>query len=797
MKRIIATILVTVLTFGCLSSCANTSAAEKNMIKGEFFSLIMSEMNLYPIDSTWEEMQNSGNYDIEAESIVKWGILPEEMARKGLYSAVDKETVVLACLNSMFFKQTGNIDDIEDAKLCSYPQEMADAVATGIVELDKNNCINGKEKMSVEDCKAIINATLSCEADGHFKEGEGSFSYDFGENSVVITPEDLHGTERIIVEKTTAIKSEQLSNEIQAETKTLSFNKASISAETLANEETVIQTVKIPVSVFEGKMSNPQIGTIIVYDANLQQGNVYKENQQITVNSTDSFAGKIKSIKKDSTKKYYICELYSLPDEEIMANTEANGITSTAKKEQVKYKQLSTEVDGFKIAVNYDNKNGGAISVDVEKTLTLKTEKYGNWRDVETHPEIKLHASIGNFQTDIDGIKHLFEKTDTTKETSVAKITYDMNKEFSLTDSARFVPDSNYNRSAWKSIKASRFTDGAGAKSIKIAKLDVVIPNTGITVVFYLLLNISLDGRIDISISNNTCGFEVYKKNGNVSVREIRGSKTQNTEIESQLSVGLELEATLNFTLVKNIIVYGVSVICDIDAVIKTYYENEPLDSSGDHPDIAKADDVAAVNEKCGYILDINLKIRVTGNLKEKGTISNKKCLLYKVLGSSKSAKLSFDKTFFEKSYHKEVNINLSEVNDAVNNDQLAISEKKFYLESSKLNMTDGTCDSIKITGMPISSEKIDKNYVNGIQVRVKNSEIAEAIYSAEGGCIIVSANKSGSTEIEVYVMKDKRTGKEYVQTFSVTISENHDLIYQAFSVGEDLLTNELNILYT
>lgn len=796
MKRIIATILVVVLAFGCLSSCANTSASEKNMIKGEFFSLIMSEMNLYPIDATWEEMENSNNYDIEADSIVKWGILPEEIAKKGLYSAVDKETVVLACLNSIFFKQTGNIDDIEDAKLCKYPQEMADAVATGIIELDKNNCINGKEKMSVEDCKAIIDTTLRCEANGHFKEGEGSFGYDFGENSVVITQDDLQGNDRIIVEKSTIVKTEELSAETKAEATTLSFNNASIAAETLANDETVIQTVKIPISVFEDKMDSPKIGTIIVYDANLQQGNVYKENQQVKVNSSDSFAGKIKSIKKDSVNKYYICELYSLPDEEIMANTEANGITSTAKKDQVKYKQLSTEIDGFKIAVGYDNKNGGAISVDVEKTLTLKTEKYGNWRDAETHPEIKLHASIGNFQTDIDGIKYLFKKTDSTKETSVAKITYDMNKEFSLTDSARFVPDSNYNRNALQSIKNSRFTDGAGAKSIKIAKLDVIIPNTGITVVFYVLLNISLDGRIDISISNNACGFEVYKKNGNVSVREIEGSKTQKTEIESKLSVGLELETTLNFTLVKNVIVYGVSLICDIDAVIKTYYESKPLDSSSAHPDIAKAADIADVDEKCGYSLDANIKIRITGNLKEQGTISKGKCLLYKVLGSSKAAKLSFEGILLNQPYHIEKNINLSEVSDTTNNDQLAVSEKKFYLESSKLNMTDGTCNSIKITGMPISSEKIDKNYANGIQVRVKNSEIAEATYVPDGSCIIVSANKPGSTEIEVYVMKDKRTGKEYVQTFSVTISENHDLSYQSFSIDEDLLLNKSNSLY-
>ena len=118
--------------------------------------------------------------------------------------------------------------------------------------------------------------------------------------------------------------------------------------------------------------------------------------------------------------------------------------------------------------------------------------------------------------------------------------------------------------------------------------------------------------------------------------------------------------------------------------------------------------------------------------------------------------------------------------------DKKAVSEGKFLLESTKLTVVDGTCNTIKITGMPISTKKISKKYPSGIQVRVKDKTIAEAVYSEKTNNIVVSSLKPGSTEVEVYVQKNKKKGKEYMQTFSVTISENSDIEYTSF-IADDL----------
>ena len=122
------------------------------------------------------------------------------------------------------------------------------------------------------------------------------------------------------------------------------------------------------------------------------------------------------------------------------------------------------------------------------------------------------------------------------------------------------------------------------------------------------------------------------------------------------------------------------------------------------------------------------------------------------------------------------------------------MSEGKFLLESTKLTVIDGTCNTIKITGMPISNKKISKKYPSGIQVRVKDKTIAEAIYSEKTNSIVVSSLKPGSTEVEVYVQKNKKTGKEYMQTFSITISENSNMEYTSFAADDLTYAASLSI---
>lgn len=776
MKRIIAVFLTIVLMLGCFSSCANVSAEEKYIIKGEFFSLIMSKMNFYPINFTWEEMENSHNYDIEAQSMLDWGLLPEEIATKGLYRYVDKETVALACLNSIYFTVSGNIDDVKDAKLCKYPQEMADAVASGIIELDNNGCVNAKEKLTFEECEQIIDKTMSVEANGHFEEGTGTFEYDFGENSACFTPDDLLDGERIIVENYDDTDDEADAGYVDCSESVLVGNLLLEDDDLRAtNVEKISSVVSVPARVFKEVLGSPKVGDIIVYDAKLIKD--HKVNDYNALNS-ESFAGRLVSF--NYINNNVRCMLSRIEDEEIMAHTEAKEIGSKATN--VEKELLTEEYAGFKFSI--DPIEGG-VKVSAKKTLEFSYDEYGDWRDATLHPTVELSASISNIEIDIDDIKYLFKKDKSNKneEISLIKFTYDLKKSFKIDAKARFVPDSNRNATFWTNFTKSRFTDGKGAESIKIAKFNVTIPNTGIYIPIYVILNISFDGTIEITLSNSGTGFEVIKKNGNVCIRDIEGDEYQEGKMDTNLGVGLELEASLCFTLVKNIIVYGVELKFNINLAMKLYYENNNVGKSNTNCDSQKAADMLKSDEKFGYIIDGKWSVQIIGKLKPENSIKpQRKCLLYKVLGKSKAEKLSFKIQIAEETIHYEFNVTIAQ--DAQNNedDKKASSEGKFLLDSTKLNIEDGTCGDLKITGMPISEKKIAKNYVSGIQVRVKDESIAEAVYLESTNSIVVSAVKPGSTEVEVYVYKDKRNGKEYMQTFSVTISENPDMEYQSFT---------------
>lgn len=794
MKRIVAVLLVLCTLIG-ITACSG-KAEEAHMIKGEFYNLFLKSFNYYSVDG--KNFDETNDYNIEAQAIVDWKLLSEKEAFKGLNKAITKEEAALVCLNSVYIKKQGNADDIKDAKLCKNPQEMANAVATGIVSLD-NGYINGKEKLSYQECQDMIENTMQAKINGSFDENQGTIDYAAAENSISFSAADIDDESSFSVEdyppeSSVEIESEDVTSKGSVKATFLSHvnsDKAEIK-NIAVNDE--LFNVKIPKDLYDAKFSEAKKGDYIVYTGNTCLPKVTKlsyENRN-KMNTPgyfiEPFVGYLKSVTKVSEKEYNL--LLSKPsDEEIMANTDVT--QKTIKITNIDFEKKSLKLAGFNISVS-PNESKDGVSVSASKTFKLSKNKYGNWRDQKADITAAATASIENMTVTMDNFKHFFRNDN---DYAYMKFSSDTTESFELkTGTLRLAPDSNRNGKFKSNLLSSRFTDGQGADSIKITKFTVTVPYTGISFDIGVYLTIQFDGRIKITFSQEGNGFALEKVNGHVKFSALEAEKDKKVDVHTNLDIGVKTEVKINFLFVSNVLSGYLTIGMDISAVFSAFTtENDKTTKTATgyyNYELAKSD------SKLKFCFDICGKMYISGGLENNNLIGKmlKKHydlskLSFTIKGNDPDGGLSLS----EFSLHIEESGKVSECtrknaeNSAENDeDKKAVSEGKFLLESTKLTVVDGTCNTIKITGMPISTKKISKKYPSGIQVRVKDKTIAEAVYSEKTNNIVVSSLKPGSTEVEVYVQKNKKKGKEYMQTFSVTISENSDIEYTSF-IADDL----------
>ena len=796
MKKIISVMLVLCTLFG-ITACS-AKAEELYIIKGEFYNLFLKSFNYYSVDG--KEFDETDNYDIEAQAMVDWNLLPEKTAFKKLNKAITKEEATLICFNSVYIKKQGNKDEIKDVELCKWPQEMADAVAMGIAELN-NGYFNGKEKLSYQDCEKMIRNTMKAKSSGEYAEDQGSINYAANDNAISFSAEDIDDESSFSVEGYTnesaeSNEPEKMNNKEIVKPSFLNYktdNNEKIKDVYVAKE---LFNVKIPKKLYDAKFSKAQKGDYIVYTGTEVQTSGLPDlleaknaNKNKLLKRMTPFVGYLCKATKVSENVYNLL-LEKPSDEEIMANTDVT--QKTIKIENIDFNIAPIKILGYKISIK-PNSNKDGVSVSASKVFTASKKKYGNWRDQKADFTVTMTSSIENMTVTMDNFKHFFrdDKTD-----AYMKFSCTTTESFELkTNELRLAPDSNRNGKFDTNLLSSRFTDGKGAEDIKIATFPVKIPYTGITFNIGVYLTIRQDGKIEIVFSQVGNGFELKKTNGKCTFSALEYEDNKSFNVETNLKIGIKTKIQINFLFVKNVLSGYFEFGMDITAVFSAYNtkNNKEVKTASGYYDMG----LAKADSKLKFCFDISGKVYISGGLENDNLIGKLLKDNYDISKFSFMLKGKSDNggiSLPEFSIHIEETGTVEkcthggalDTSDEVKSSNSS-SEKKFLLESTKLAVIDGTCNTIRITGMPISQKKINKNYVKGIQVRVKDKTIAEATYSEATSSIVVSSLKPGSTEVEVFVQKDKRSGKEYMQTFSITVYENPDMNYVSFAVNEDV----------
>lgn len=783
MKKFISWLLVITTLFSMFASCGKDDT--EYMIKGEFFNAFIKYMNYYPLNATAEEMENADNYDIEAQTMIDWELLPEDIAKKGLDNPIRKEEAVLACLNAMYFKKTGNIDDIKDAKLCKYPQEMADAVANGIVSL-QNNYIDGRDKMTESEVEELLEATLKARTNNRFEEGEGEVTFDDG--SVVFDAADIADDAFYIegYEEANAAVDAKSESSVDESVSMSAFEAAEV-GDLLHNEST--QPVISNTAAEEGRFSvfvsedtynlmfaKCKIGQTVVYTGlqayspDNKKFELVNKPQYLPATAEQPFIGKLVEVIRTEpipgAKRSVCLVLESLEEVDRAASTKVKGVSYQIK--DIKFEQLQQEVSGFKIDIK---SKGTGLDVTVNKTFKLSENKYFNWRDATQTIKATFSTSVDNIWLTLDKTENFFKKGGT----GGFKVTCDIKEEFELESGGlRLAPDSNRNGKFWNNLTKSRFTDGAGAKSIKVAKFGYTIPNTPISGEIGVYLIIQMDGKITVALSQTGKGFEVVKeKNGQIRVSQLGENSLDKVEVNVNLRIAFQVLAQVDLLFVKDILSGSIEIGLQIAAMMGLYREQdngeETLEASG-CGDPEEALGAQRLDDKMKFCVDVSFIGYIKGGLDKDNLIGKAAGKFgydisnWKFEASTDPFGFHFEDGAFVSECTRGKKVNAE---DAIEEE----NEDKFTLSSTKVHLDQGLCTIIYVTDSPVSDKVIKKN--KGIKVKSKNTKVAKVYYIEETKAISIESVSPGSTEVEVYLQKNKKSEKQYTQTFSVTILEN------------------------
>ena len=807
---VVSVVLVLAIAIGLVAVLFNANS-EKYISKGQFYELLINNFNYYSLTHSKEKIAETPNYTLEAETMVQWDLLPENIATTNIDEPITREVAALACLNTLYIKKTGDVNSIKDADLCDYPQEMADALANGIITLD-NGYLDAKEKLTRDDCLKMLESTLDAKAENKYQEDEGyskisdsvlAFSGDdlleLAEDEFVVDGyEEADQNANAHYEDAKALAAMGNTSNVSSLVYTLSESSLS-NVVNLNNElKTTTFKVNIPKSFYKQHFKNCKEGQLVEYTGFAfnqplsYNGSLTLDYRHQQIQKISPFAGKLVEVIDweqrgtcpygwTSTEPCVTLILEAIDDVEKMANTEVSGITRQVKN--IDFEQLETSIGDFIVTISPNEDNTG-IKCVATKQFELKENKYGNWRDATLHPVATFTATMDNIYFTTDQLQNFYKKSGTAS----LKVTCNTTESFLLESGGmRLTPDSNGNGKFWSNLTKSRFTDGKGAEEIKVAQLvPIKIPNTGLSIHIYVYLILGMDGKIEITFSQIGNGFEMTKAaNGQIvvtpleSVNTTKADANQNLNIELQAKIYINHAIVLRRSVVSGYIAGGV----DINAQMTLYQKvkDKMNKEKTGYGDAQEASEAIKADKSLHYCVDISGKFYIRGGLLKTSpsNMNERVTLVYAVVdlfgyditnwtfdtrNTSKSGP-HFHVHFEDGNFVDKCTIECDEQAD-LNVDKS--NNEEFALSSYKVHINDNMCGIVYITDSPISEKEIDKN--NGIKVRSKNSNVAKVYYHEKNNSITIEAVSAGSTEVEVYIQKDKTSDKMYVQTFSVTI---------------------------
>jgi len=797
-KRILCLVLSLLFIVQMMTGCSSKKTDDEiYLTKGEFFAYFVYENNMTSEQYSAEEIQNCEDGSVEADIIVEWGYLTEDVAKKNLKKHVTKEIVVTVCANSTFDLKKGKTSDIKDSDLLDNPQLIADAYASGLFDLE-NGYFDGEAKMSFTACEEILNRAKEYTADFHYeanteitetaegvKEQDDSNYSDgdiviefFGDKADTSTDTNVpvtgmsYKTDTVTAPKITLLSTNAATPKIT----TLEAKNNELEVTPLANNADYFGfsnikgfSATIMKGTFENALGNPEIGdTVVLKRFQLMMTNNlgYGDSEIIGILVNKQLAG-----------SNYIC-MFEYPEFEQAVEKknvkQANGSgidIGTFVKEK-------TEVDGWKLEFDV---SGSSIKVNAKKNFTVhETGRKQDWQNSKQTMTATANLSISDFNLDVNNLQSFAKKNGK----GYIKITCDTDIGFSLSQSLRYTPDSNRNGKFPSNWSNSRWTDAdsKGAKTIKIARFSPSLYGVvGIDVYIYLL--ISVDGKVSFTTSIENGGVQITANNGKISTTKL-GKKESEFSANVNLHNRLGVDASLKIFSFINVIEYDVGADLDLHATVDLYYEEE-LSKSGVYADEEGLNEYAADDSKFNYCIGVLIELGISGQMKDSGV----KLILNLV---SKGESLDFELPIWSGGFHFEDGAFVDECSRGSEEEKVEETDDDIELGAYKVSMDNNTCTSVDLEAIPSDTANL-MDSKNSITVKSKNKDVVKATYNKKTKTIILEAAGEGSTEIVITAKKGILWWKKTVeQEISVTVNAVSNVEGMSFTFTYPIVEGKL-----
>lgn len=802
MRRVIAFFLVLVISCGIVSgltACSTVvSAEDANMTKGEWMLLFASETGIYATDYNTETAITKDDKFYEAvNAVIEFELLTTEEASINLEKAVTKETVAKTCVNFLYFRKTYEVE-FKDERKIEDVQIAADAVGSGIVK-DENGYFKPTKSMTYDECQNAIDVTINIDASGTFEEDESKIDFEYQPNVVDLS--DLKDSDFEIFLPNSKNYNTIASSFVNSDSSELSYTENAVSNNklpeckpgALSNSELTVRPKQMDVALCSkpqeitnkiitkksfcssnnmgvgdafyltigilGANRSFQVGQILTWqDSKLMDLKLGSDLSQYGLKP--SWAGRIIEINSSSYGQKTLKCVVPTP-EELVAKF---GMNKTTLKKGFKYEPVNeSKPDG--VSVGPFSYNNGALSFTLTDTLENATT---SWRQQKFKGDLKYTFTLSDLKLTVDGFGNVFKDEDFVNNKAIIRLDYKLKHNFVLDSGVRYAPDNNRNGKFVSNFSRSRFTSGAGAKDIKIARLKIPIGNTPIVLEFYIYLKIRADGQINITVSQDCKKGVKFVDKRPVSIKEKKPDKKIDIQANIEASVHCRGSIALDYFI-------GAANIADFDfgagigaaCAAQIYQKDNPEQTidSGKAP-VDYLNSFLEQETKYGYCIDISFYWFAELSM------LTENCLLGKAVRKTNNkfdGQLWSTKENIVPPWHFENGAKVDQCSRKgadQTGSSATVNGENFTIDTFKIFVVPYTCALVFLTEIPIDIEYIRKN-MGGINVYSKNTDIADVIYN-EGNLIIsVVWKTAGITEI-VIESKNKR----FIQQCSVVCNE-------------------------